>query len=392
MSKDRLVSIDIARGIGILLVVLGHTLAEANYHVQNSTVLFFGRLIYSFHMPLFFFLSGMFFKPDMRFPALLKRRFDSILKPYLFTLFLVYFVSVFYDKNLGLATALNRIVKALYGNSYYLELYWSHLWFLPTLFVVGIFAFGFYAIFKRLPAWMTLIGLLLTLITGILTMSWFMPFKLALFGYNLELSGLPFSLDLVLVCGFFFLLGRETHGRVPIKVFSPLWVLIGSAVVLVGLNVFFDGMLNLNTREYDAPLVNTLEALAGIIFVLSLSQWIEKWGGWVSHAFQYYGKISLIVFIFHFPVQIHFGRKLASMMGDSIYGYLLAFPLAVLIPIFVYIVFIQPNQLLLWLFGLTGRPAPASTPVDSEKAAADWHPELQPETESAKPISVLHES
>jgi fucose 4-O-acetylase-like acetyltransferase len=356
MSKSRLAYIDIARGIGIMLVVLGHTLAEANYHVQNSNVLFLGQLIYSFHMPLFFFLSGMFFKPEMRFLDMLKRRFDSILKPYLFTLFLVYFVSVFYDKNLGLSTAVSRIIKALYGNSYYIELYWSQLWFLPALFATSLFAFGFYAIFKRLPVWAMFTGLLLTLVVGILTFNWFMPLKLSFFGNNLELSGLPFSLDLVLVCGFFFLLGREVYERVPMQVFSPLWVLIGSAVVLVGLNLIYPAILNLNTREYDSPLVNTLEALAGIVFVLSLSLWIEKWGGWASRAFQYYGKISLIVLIFHLPVQFHLGRKLASMMGDSIYGYLIAFPFALLIPIFVYIVFIQPNPILLWLFGMAKRP------------------------------------
>jgi polysaccharide biosynthesis protein PslL len=366
MSKSRLAYIDIARGIGILLVVLGHTLAEANYHVQNSSVLFLGRLIYSFHMPLFFFLSGMFFKSDLPFLDVLKRRFDSILKPYLFTLFMVYFVSVFYDKNLGLTTAVVRIIKALYGNSYYLELYWSQLWFLPVLFAVSIFAFGFYAVFKRLPVWMVFTGLLLTLVAGILTMNWFMPLKLAFFGYNLELSGLPFSLDLVLVCGFFFLLGREVYARIRMEVFSPIWVLIGSAAVLVSLNLIYPALLNLNTREYESPLVNTCEALAGIVFVLSLSQWIEKWGSWVSRALQYYGKISLVVLIFHFPVQLHFGRKLASLMGDSIYGYLLAFPFAVLIPIFVYIVFIQPNNILLWLFGMAGRPAPK--PVELEKA------------------------
>ena len=366
MSKSRLAYIDIARGIGIMLVVLGHTLAEANYHVQNSTVLFFGQLIYSFHMPLFFFLSGMFFKPDVRFLDLVKRRFDSLLKPYLFTIFLIYFVAVFYDKNLGLSTAVVRIIKALYGNSYYLELYWSQIWFLPALFAITLFAFGFYAIFKRLPAWMMFIGLLLTLVVGILTVSWFMPLKLALFGYNLELSGLPFSLDLVLICGFFFLLGREVYARVPMEVFSPIWVLIGSAVILAGLNLIFPVILNLNTREYDSPLINTIEALVGIVFVLSLSQWIEKWGGWASKALQYYGRITLIVLIFHSAVQFHVGRKLADIMGGSIYGYLIAFPFAVLIPVFVYIVFIQPNSILLWLFGMAKRPE--SKQAELEKA------------------------
>ncbi len=361
MSKSRLVSIDIARGLGILLVVLGHTLAEANYHVQNTTVLFLGQLIYSFHMPLFFFISGMFFNPEIRFVDLLKRRFDSLLKPYLFTIFLIYFVSIFYDKNLGLSTALLRIVKALYGNSYYLELYWSQIWFLPALFALNLFALAFYTVFKRLPVWSLFLGLLATLAVGVWTINWFMPFKLDWLGLNLELSGLPFSLDILLVCSFFFILGREVYARVPLEVFAPLWVLLVSAAVCLGLNLYSPAILGLNFRVYDAPVIVTLEALAGIVFVLSLSHWIEKLGGWVSQALQYYGKISLIVLIFHSPVQFHFGRKLASMLGESIYGYLLAFPLAVLIPVFVYVVFIQPNPILLWLFGMAGRPAPKVT-------------------------------
>jgi fucose 4-O-acetylase-like acetyltransferase len=363
MSKSRLVSIDIARGLGILLVVLGHTLAEANYHVQNATVLWLGQLIYSFHMPLFFFISGMFFKPELRLPDLLKRRFEALLKPYLFTIFLVYFVSVFYDKNLGLSTALLRIVKALYGNSYYLELYWSQIWFLPALFAVNCFAFVFYVIFKRLPVWTLFLGLLAALWVGILTIGWFLPLKLALFGQNLELSGLPFSLDIVLICGFFFVLGREVYARVPLEIFAPLWVLAGSAAVTLGLNLYSPAILGLNFRVYESPLINTLEALAGIVFVLSLSQWLEKLGGWGSKALQYYGKISLIVLIFHSPVQFHLGRKLASLLGDSIYGYLIAFPFAVLIPVFVYLVFIQPNPILLWLFGMGAWPAKQPAPA-----------------------------
>ena len=42
--------IDIVKGIGIFLVVLGH---------QNTILT---QEIYSFHMPLFFFLSGIFIK------------------------------------------------------------------------------------------------------------------------------------------------------------------------------------------------------------------------------------------------------------------------------------------------------------------------------------------
>ena len=62
MSK-RIEYLDIAKGIGILLVVLGHN----DFEVIS---VFVQRLIYSFHMPLFFFLCGLFVVPRLsRGPA-----------------------------------------------------------------------------------------------------------------------------------------------------------------------------------------------------------------------------------------------------------------------------------------------------------------------------------
>ena len=50
--KERVEYIDVARGIAMLLVILGHC---------NQTVdCTLNRFILSFHMPLFFFLSGIF--------------------------------------------------------------------------------------------------------------------------------------------------------------------------------------------------------------------------------------------------------------------------------------------------------------------------------------------
>ena len=47
--------LDIAKDIGIMLVVLGHTLQGFYTDFDNNLAF---RLIYSFHMPLFFFISG----------------------------------------------------------------------------------------------------------------------------------------------------------------------------------------------------------------------------------------------------------------------------------------------------------------------------------------------
>ena len=46
--------IDVARGINIILVVLGHCMYSADIPLN--------KMIMSFHMPLFFFLSGIFAK------------------------------------------------------------------------------------------------------------------------------------------------------------------------------------------------------------------------------------------------------------------------------------------------------------------------------------------
>jgi len=74
--------IDIAKGIGIVLVVMGH-----NDFALISP--FAHKLIYSFHMPMFFFMSGMFFRPDVPFWSFLCNRFNRVLKPFLAILLLV---------------------------------------------------------------------------------------------------------------------------------------------------------------------------------------------------------------------------------------------------------------------------------------------------------------
>lgn len=55
MEKERLQHIDIAKGLCILLVVVGHIL-QYNFSGTGSSSAF--NFIYSFHMPLFMLLSG----------------------------------------------------------------------------------------------------------------------------------------------------------------------------------------------------------------------------------------------------------------------------------------------------------------------------------------------
>lgn len=64
-KNNRLEYIDIAKGIGILLVVFGHS--SLVLHIENIW-------IHSFHMPLFFIITGMCFNENKYSNGLLENK------------------------------------------------------------------------------------------------------------------------------------------------------------------------------------------------------------------------------------------------------------------------------------------------------------------------------
>lgn len=340
--NQRIAFIDIAKGIGILLVVLAHNDLQAYAP-------FLHKVIYSFHMPLFFFLSGMFFRPEMPFGELIQKRFDSLLKPYFFTLIFIYFAAVFFG-NMGFPVAVSRLIKSLYANGFSLD--WVAMWFLPALFTINLTAFVFYRLLGKTRAWLRGLALLGMLSLGLLTLNAFMPFNLPIFGKTLTLKGLPWSLDLALVAGFFFILGHEIKQLLPEKFYASPWVLLLSAALALALLLIFPATIDLNTRQWDSPLINSLEALAGIAFVLALARQLERAPAWLGNFFRYMGQISIILLIFHNPVQSYLTPKFDAMFGVHPLNPLLAYPFAILVPVILAEVFIRPSRLLAKIYGI----------------------------------------
>src|ERR1700691_516230 len=79
--------IDICRGIAIILVLYGHLFNSDNQRY----------LIYAFHMPLFFFISGLVFKPTAGMPirsVTIKYIKQLMIPYYLFAIFTYLFALV----------------------------------------------------------------------------------------------------------------------------------------------------------------------------------------------------------------------------------------------------------------------------------------------------------
>ena len=351
MSK-RIEYLDIARGIGILLVVLGHNDFEAISLVIH-------QVIYSFHIPLFFFLSGYFIHTSISFFDFFKKRFNSLLKPYFFTIFLIYFTSISFEK-MGFNMAITRIVKSLYGTGHYID--WVQLWFLPELFVVSLYAFLFITLVSKLQnRWIRWGILLATLAISLPFLNAFYPFPISIFGKEYELYGLPFGLDLVFLSGFFFILGNEVRQITSEKTFDNLFILVGSGVGLVVLNYLFPYEIDFNIRLYESFLVNTTEAILGILFVLALARQIELRTSRLASVFKYLGNISLIILLFHVPIQAFWGEKVMNVTNNFPLSILVGFLMGVLGPILIYEIFIRFNPVASFWFGRK-----AESPVKKE--------------------------
>jgi fucose 4-O-acetylase-like acetyltransferase len=341
MSK-RIEYIDIARGVGILLVVMGHN----DFGYISS---FAYQTIYSFHMPLFFFLSGYFLNVSTGFLDFVKRRFDTLIKPYLFTIFIIYFTSISFEK-MGFRTAIFRITKSLYGVGHYLD--WVQLWFLPHLFVVSLYAYFIFRLLNglnnRVIKWVVL---LVTLWMSTFFLQRFYPFSASLFGKDYELYGLPFSLDLVGLSGFFFVLGSEIKRMTSEKLFEKPALFFVSGASLILLNIFFRERIDLNTRVYESFLINTLEAVTGIFFILALSRQIELRTEKLASLFKYFGQISLFILIFHVPIQDFWGQKILAVTDNLTLSIWCGFIMGVAGSVLIYELFIKANPVALWWFG-----------------------------------------
>src|SRR4051812_37031448 len=98
----RITSIDIVKGIAIILVVYGHVMqgmAHRNlmympFHTFSNT------FIYSFHMPAFFFASGLFARLSSNTSStiLIQKKAEQLLWPYLLWAFISLIASPFVSK------------------------------------------------------------------------------------------------------------------------------------------------------------------------------------------------------------------------------------------------------------------------------------------------------
>ena len=221
---------DLLKGIGIILVLIGH--ANVNRTLFTD--------LYLFHMPLFFMASGCFFKlkEGESFGSFLKKKAMRLLVPYLF--FLAIFIGfnllsvVLWPDESGIADGIKgKLIQFAIGLTGQQEsLAFRTLWFLICLFEVFV-VYWCLAHIKSKKARTAV------------------SFAVFLVGYALQVFkiDIPFFIDSTLTVQFFFHLGwlfRVTKWSE--KQFSPIVSVVSLVIIFLVFNqltVYTDYRTNL---------------------------------------------------------------------------------------------------------------------------------------------------
>lgn len=270
-KPPRLSSVDVVKGIAIILMVFGHTEQGAMHRQWWDTMPYFVRgiqfgddFIYSFHMPAFFFISGLFLAHSLqrRGPVgFTLEKVRTILYPYILW---------------GLISDVSMQITAQFRSSVH-AFTWHGLvsdllsgddgWFLISLFVCQLLALAVI----RLPHWFQM--------ALALAGCFFIPNAGVLVLYQ------PFLYFPFVVAGIW--IGGRLMFRVEDLSRSRAWM---AFAVLLAIQSAIIALWGPRTRRSMVPL-----GLSGILMLFVLSRGIRGTAG--DRALRWFGEASLAILL-----------------------------------------------------------------------------------------------
>lgn len=183
--NGRIEWVDTARGIGLLLVILGHLKFP-----------YLSSWIYTFHMPLFFFISGLLYSDKGTFLQFVNKKFQRLVIPYFVLGAVIYLFWTFL-----------YYIEGRPGIDYFRMLqdflvqkhFWT-VWFLAALFFTEIIYWLINHICKDNLIYSSIVSSVLCALTFVF--------------YRLGGTTLPWDIDVALVAQFFYHLGYVSKKRI----------------------------------------------------------------------------------------------------------------------------------------------------------------------------------
>ena len=284
-------NLDIAKGIGILLVVWGH-----------CSLIGFDE-IYSFHMPLFFFLSGCVLCIRKSYKDIVKKKANQLLIPYVLFVFLsclFYWGLLFLTHRFSIDQLLSLVTSLFPYNNKIIN---TPLWFLLSLFWMSVIYVGIRKIVHQ--EWLIFI------------------IVIALF-FAMKIVGgrgfvLPFFIgrglgEMIYMHLGYFLYKRKNY---IFQLYKLNMKYIGCFVflsVIIFCSLFYWGK---STIDALCDFISLFVAIAGISFIFMLSLFLKNVAKYIVGVLSYLGRNTLYIFAIHLPL-LEFARPIGKYtVGDN---------------------------------------------------------------------------
>ena len=254
---------DIAKGIAILCVILSHSAIEAQFVVPSHIAKLIVSVCFSFHMPLFFILSGYFMHPERDFRRVKEAK--QLLCTYMLTgaLVIVGAAGLTFAQHGDLAVVRQWGKAVLYGSGSFSELtLWpvdfriGAIWFLLALFWAHLLLH----VFAKLPY------------TPIWVVGCF-----ALGYISARYIWLPWSLQSGMCAVAFLYIGYLAKQHDVLDLMQRIRWLWFVAGVAWAVDIAFFGGMSMAMNDYGTrPVLAVVGSLVGTLCIVGISQCVDK--------------------------------------------------------------------------------------------------------------------
>lgn len=319
MEKTRAVELDLAKGIGILLVIVGH-IQYISEDLRNFIV--------AFHIPLFFVMAGVLLYIGKAEQKSLAKTFvkktHSILQPY-FIFSLIFLVAQYEAYRIGSSITLELVKQNIYLTVIFYGM--SVLWFLAALFAGEI---AFIAVRKMFHHKLTPLILFVWLIISCV-LNRYLSQLCIYYGDRVWISYVMYFAQVLIRIGLVtFLIGAGFYGwHFYEKIRKHDWISLTAGILCLAATWFLskkNGGVDLHFMVLGNELLYFMAALLGSAGIILISCGIRKAAAFpVLRLLQFYGKNSLIVMMTHVDtylmyastiVVMHFNKGMVNYNGN----------------------------------------------------------------------------
>lgn len=245
MSSKRIEWLDIAKGIGIFLVVYAHARAPYNSY------------IYNFHMPLFFLISGILYKSGRDLKSYIFRKIQTLYIPFVsWNLIFIIGKSILRHQEISVDYII-EVILTLQKDGEFL----GATWFLGALFLITV-------IYKLLDYYISDMPSKRWILLGVFA-AW------GIIGFEITL---PYMLSRTFILGFFYAIGnfgKEFFLDLKLNKTTIVYMVIAAGTFFV---IGHYNSANMGANEYKYRILFVIGALAASYVTLCFSKIVGDMG------------------------------------------------------------------------------------------------------------------